>query len=75
MNVCLRTFMMEKKDKLLNMDYFDRDGNKWSIENGDWKSHQSKSRTERKVLAGYKAGGVALLFIVLAVVIAFMTIN
>lgn len=25
------------------MDYFDRNGNKWSIDKGDWLGHQAKS--------------------------------
>jgi hypothetical protein len=60
---------------MLSMDYFDRDGNKWSIENGDWKSHQSKPPSEKKRLPKFKVSGFALLFLVVAVVIAFMTIN
>lgn len=60
---------------MLSMDYFDRDGDKWSIEKGDWKSHQSKPDSKRKILPGYKAGGFALLILVVAVVIAFITIK
>ncbi len=60
---------------MLSMDYFDRDGNKWSIDKGDWKSHQANPRSERKILPGYKAGGFALLILVVAVVIAFITIK
>jgi len=71
----LKNFYDGEKDKLLNMDYFDKDGNKWSIENGDWKSHQSRSDSVKRNLPKFKASGVALLFIVVAVVIAFITIN
>ncbi len=60
---------------MLSMDYFDRDGNKWSIEKGDWKSHQSQSHSDNKNLPKYKAGGFALLFLVIAVLITFITIN
>ncbi len=60
---------------MLSMDYFDKDGDKWSIEKGDWKSHQSESHSDKKKLPMYKAGGFALLFLVLAVLIAFITIN
>ncbi len=60
---------------MLSMDYFDRDGNKWSIEKGDWKSHQSKPDIEKNNPSNYKAGGFALLFLLLAAVIAFITIN
>ncbi len=60
---------------MLSMDYFDKDGNKWSIEKGDWKSHQSKPHLEKKNPPNYKAGGFAILFLVLALVIAFITIN
>ena len=60
---------------MLSMDYFDRDGNKWSIEKGDWKSHQSKPQNDKKSSHNYKAGGFALLFLLLAAVIAFITIN
>ncbi len=59
---------------MLPMDYFDRDGNKWSIETGDWKSHQSQSPENKRHLPKFKVGGFALLLVLLAVVIAFITI-
>lgn len=37
---------MEKK-KILGMDYTDKNGNKWSIEKGDWIGYQS-SRDRNK---------------------------
>lgn len=57
------------------MDYFDRDGNKWSIENGDWKSHQSQPHPEKNILSKFKTGGFALLFLLVAVLIAFIAIK
>ncbi len=33
---------------MLSMDYFDRNGNKWSIEKGDWLGHQAEDRKKNK---------------------------
>ncbi len=61
---------------MLSMDYFDRDGDKWSIEKGDWKSHQANSHNlKKKDFPKFKAGGVALLMLVLAAVLAFITMK
>ena len=34
---------------LLHMDYFDKNGKKWSIENGDWISHQAERKKVKKI--------------------------
>jgi hypothetical protein len=32
---------------LLPMDYYDRNGKKWSVEKGDWLSHQAEERKNK----------------------------
>jgi len=60
---------------MLPMNYFDRNGKKWSIENGDWLSHQSKSNyTQKNYLLKFKGRGLILIILVIAVVITFISI-
>jgi len=59
---------------MLNMDYFDRNGNKWSIENGDWLGHQSENNPvgNNKRLIGNNLGLIILILV--AVITCFLTL-
>lgn len=37
---------------MLNMDYIDKDGNKWSIDQGDWKSPHINVDEDKKFIPG-----------------------
>ncbi len=61
---------------MLPMDYFDRNGKKWSIESGDWVSHQSKDNSAKKsIRLNFKGRGLLLILLVIAAVITFISIT
>jgi hypothetical protein len=60
---------------MLSMDYFDRDGNKWSIEKGDWLSHQSMRHHAEKSNKSKSAVHGLLIMLVLIIVITFFSIT
>lgn len=37
---------------MLNMNYFDKNGNKWSIEQGDWESPLITENIDKKIISG-----------------------
>lgn len=53
---------------MLNMDYYDRNGNKWSIENGDWLSHQADSDQTKN--NSYKIDLKGLILFILVMLLA-----
>ena len=54
---------------MLSMDYFDRNGNKWSIEKGDWLGHQAEDRKNNKVKTLKAVNNKLKLLIIVIVVI------
>lgn len=61
---------------MLSMDYFDKNGNKWSIDKGDWVSHQSEShRTKKNKYPKFTGRGLFVIILVLAAVITFISMR
>jgi hypothetical protein len=61
---------------MLSMDYFDKNGDKWSIEKGDWVSHQSESHQANKIGSPKFTGrGWLVILLVLAAVITFISMT
>lgn len=59
---------------MLFMDYYDRNGNKWSIEKGDWLGHQSDGQNAGpgKRIVG---NNLALIILILvAVITCYLTL-
>jgi hypothetical protein len=54
---------------MLSMDYFDRNGNKWSIEKGDWLGHQAEDKKKIKVKTLKTINNKLKLLIIVIVVI------
>jgi len=54
---------------MLNMDYYDRNGDKWSIENGVWLSYQSNPDPSVEVSKIYFPfrGAIIVLWLVTAI--------
>ncbi len=61
---------------MLYMDYFDKNGNKWSIEKGDWVSHQSEShQTKKNRYPKINGRKLLVILLVLVAVITFISIR
>lgn len=61
---------------MLSMDYFDKNGNKWSIDKGDWVSPLAGSHHTRKNKESKFTGrGIFVILLVLAAVLTFMSIR
>jgi hypothetical protein len=60
---------------MLTTDYFDRNGNKWSIEKGDWLGHQAISDEMTKSGINKFSNKNYLLFILIlvAIITCFIT--
>ena len=59
---------------MLFMDYYDRNGNKWSIDQGDWLGHQSEKipAGSNKRIIGNDAALIILILV--AVITCFLTL-
>lgn len=57
---------------MLNMNYYDRNGDKWSIEKGDWLGHQADSRPVKN--NHYKIDVKGLILFILVTLIAISCI-
>lgn len=55
---------------MLNMDYYDRNGDKWSIEKGDWLSHQADFEPKRNTRYKINVKGLILFILVTLVAIS-----
>jgi hypothetical protein len=61
---------------MLNMDYYDRNGDKWSIENGDWLTHQSNPDPSGKVSKiNFSFRGVIIILWLVTVIIFFLNLS
>lgn len=61
---------------MLSMDYFDKNGNKWSIEKGDWVSYQSeRHQTNKNRYPKFTGRGLLVVLLVLVAVITFISIS
>lgn len=55
---------------MLNMDYYDRNGNKWSIEKGDWLSHQADYEPIKNNFVKIDVKGLILFILVMLVAVS-----
>jgi len=57
---------------MLNMDYLDKNGNKWSIDQGDWQSPLSKNDNNSRSMFSGKRFILFLLTLALIALISFL---
>lgn len=60
---------------MLNMDYYDRNGNKWSIEKGDWLSHQADCEQIKNNFVQIDMKGLILFILVMLVALSCFTVT